>query len=165
MGSSIKSHLWLRCGVFHQIPTLAGVLTSSGERYRGNEGLMLCLHVVCCCCRPPSLYICSVVAGRYGNACLFAFCLHVMHLYLCSFRPLSFGFNLCLFLHVHVSYLHFTPSPLCGLSVHTHVHYMHARVPYDPACACDHWRTCDQCSEGWLVDTETWQGSFLLPRL
>lgn len=73
MGSSIRSYLWLCCGVFHQIPTLAGVLTPSGEGYEGSEGMMLCLFVSVCLFW-TSLYICSVSMQTAMGTCLFTVC-------------------------------------------------------------------------------------------
>lgn len=79
MGSSIRSYLWLCCGVFYQIPTLAGVLTPSGEGYKGRERMMLCLHLsFCVFSGAVSVYLLCVVAGCHGNKCLFTVCVHVV---------------------------------------------------------------------------------------
>lgn len=157
MGSSIRSYLWLCCGVFHQIPTLA-ILTSLGEEYKGSEGPMLCLHLSCLFLLPAPLpvYLFCVVADCHRNACLFTVCVLVVHLYISVLIQTSyftFCFNLCIFLHVHVSYLHCTPSPLHGLCMFIHM-YIHAHVPCDSVCACDCLRPCGRCSERWPVDTE-----------
>lgn len=65
--------------MFHQIPTLAGVLTLSGEGDKGSEGLMLCLHSSCLFLFSASLpvYLLCVVTDRHGNVCLFADCVHL----------------------------------------------------------------------------------------
>lgn len=142
MGSSIRSYLWLCCGVFHQIPTLAGVLTSSGEGYKGSEGLMLCLHLSCLFLFSASIpvYLLCVVADCHGNACLFTVCVHVVHLHIfVSFRPLFY------FLYQSVS------LSSCA-SLHTHVHTCTCATA--TVCACDCWRPCGRGSEGWPVDTE-----------
>lgn len=120
MGSSIKRYLRLQCGMFHQILALSMVLISPGEGSRENESI-LCLHHVSCCCSPLSLCICSVMGA------------HVYFLLACHalvsgliWPLLSFSLNLCVFSPLHVRYQPFTPSPLCGLHVHTHVHRIHA---------------------------------------
>jgi len=98
MGSPIRSYLWLCCGVFHQLPTLARALTSSGERYKGSEGLMLCLHLSCLFLLSASLpvYLLCVVADRRGNVCLF----------MCACRALNcahFGLHLSFCFNVSFS--------------------------------------------------------------
>lgn len=82
MGSSIRSYLWLCCGVFYQIPTLARALTSPGEGYEGSEGSLLCLHLSCLFLLSALLpvYLLFVVADLHGNVCLFAVCVHAVHL-------------------------------------------------------------------------------------
>ena len=161
MGSSIRSYLWLRCGVFHQIPTLAGVLTLSGEWDRGSAGPMLCLHLSCLLPLPASLpvYLLCVAADRHGNMCLFTVCLSCPHVCGRSGVCASFLFQ-PLFPRVDVT----TSAPSVRSCTRT-ILYIRERVSHDSVCACDQRRPCGRGSTGWPVDTESWQGSFLLPSL
>lgn len=120
MGSSIRGYLRLCCGVFHQIPTLTGVLTSSGEGYKGSEGVMLCLHWYCLFVLSASLgtHVCSVsLQTAMGTCvCLLSVCERFFaHLDL----SLYFCFTMCLFLHVQVS------SCMACMFTHTYITYMH----------------------------------------
>lgn len=160
MGSSIRSYLWLRCGVFHQIPTLAGVSTLSGEWYRGSTRPMLCLHLSCLLPLSASLpvYLLCVAVDRHGNT--YVYCLRVLPLCMWSLRHLcvfsvSTSLSLCSHLTSAPSVCSCTPTVL----------YIREHVSHDSVCACDQRRPCGRGSTGWPVDTESWQGSFLLPSL
>ena len=85
MGSSIRSYLWLRCGVFHQIPTLAGVLTLSGEWYRGSALSPFVLFVAVAGLPPCIFALC-----RRGPSWehVFVYCLLVLLSCMWSFRCL-----------------------------------------------------------------------------
>lgn len=150
MGSSIRSYLWPCCGVFHQIPTLAEVLTSSGEGYKGSDALSPFVSVV-------DLLPCIFVLCRCRLSWERVF---VYRLCACLIIQASvcLSVSTCVSSVMHMSRICILHLPLSGLYVHVH-------VLCDSVCACDRWRPCGQGSEGWPVDTEPWQGSFLLPSL
>lgn len=136
MGSSIRSYLWPCCGVFHQIPTLAGVLTSSGEGYKGSEGLMLCLHLSCLFLLSASLpvYLLCVIADRHGNVCLFTVCLHVMHLHISVLVLGSVCLSvstLCLFMYMSHTYTFPSAWSVCSCTF-----TLHTRIRVYPVTRC-----------------------------
>lgn len=125
MGSSIRSYLWPCCGVFHQIPTLAGVLTSLDKGYKGSSGPVLCLHLSCLFLLLAALlvYLLWLVADHQGNVCLFTVCDHVVHLHLSmiisAFVHLSSSG--CVPRLLNMCHTYILPFP-CTWHVHTDIH-------------------------------------------
>lgn len=127
---------------------------------------MLCLHLSCLFLLSASLpvYLLCVVADCHGNVCLFIVCVHVCTYSICAHLGLCLSFcSTCVSSFIYFSFMHLTPSPQRGLYVLAHVHYTSTCTMRLCVCACDRWRPNGQGSKGWPVDTEPWQGSFLLP--
>lgn len=158
MGSSIRSYLRLCCGVFHQIPTLAGVLTSSGEGYKGSEGMMLCLHLSCLFLFSASLpvYLLGVIAHRHGNACLLTVCVHVMLLHMPALTRAS--------VLLSASPAAAAPSPS---TAHTHAHacvypvtlcvcvwLLKTLWPRQRGVACWHWAVAGELPSLQLIESK-----------
>lgn len=154
MGSSIRRYLWPCCGVFYQIPTLAGVLTSSGEGYDGSEGADALSPFVSCLFSASLPVLCPVSSQTTMGMgiCSLSVCMsHTYSTFKLLFLPYVFdpGLSLCVCL-IHAFYTFPSTRSVC-VFIHKHIH---AHVPCDFACACDCWRPCDWSSEGWPVDTE-----------
>lgn len=148
MGSSAKSYLWPRCGMFHQIPTLARLIASLGKGYRGKQGSVLCPNLVRCRCRPPALprYICAVWLQPLVGTYVRWRSVYMSRTYVCansSPSVLCFG---------AVSLPSCRVAPTCsswpGPHVRAHVRCVHVLVPCDSSCACDPRRTRDRCKQG-----------------
>lgn len=126
MGSSIRSYLRLRWASFRQIPTLAGVLTSSAEGDKGSKGLMLCLHY-------SSLFLfglplCIFALSHHRWPSVFVYCLGVCvcrACRFCAFLKEKLHMQKCAILHFMLSALYvFTCSP--------------RTCTWTPECTCDH---------------------------
>lgn len=159
MGSSVKGHLRPRCGVFHQIPTLA-VATGGGPR--GKAAACAPSRSCLLAFSPTPVYLRCTAAASCGNVCslaVFACRPRICDAFLQppppTHRHLIWGYL------SHLLLLAWRGPHVRALAFGC----VHVLAPCDSWCACDPGRTCDRCSEGWLVDTKSWQGSFLLPRL
>lgn len=111
MGSSIRSYLWLCCGVFYQIPTLAGVLTPSCEGYKGREGMMLSSPFVILCLFWSCLCIFALCGCRLPWEHVFVYCLSACCsvVYICGHSGFCFTSYFKLLHMSHTCILHLPP--------------------------------------------------------